>query len=69
VINLQVQNKGLLLKFLDKFYRRCDIPWVQVVWAKYYEDRVPMLERLVAHFGGATSWGLSIFSEEYLDVK
>jgi hypothetical protein len=41
VINLQVQNKALLLKHLDKFYRRCDIPWVQIIWAKYYEDKIP----------------------------
>jgi hypothetical protein len=41
VINLHIQNKGLLLKFLDKFYRRCDIPWVQLVWTKHYSNKAP----------------------------
>jgi hypothetical protein len=28
VINLRIQNNALLLKFLDKFYNKRDIPWV-----------------------------------------
>ena len=41
VINLKIQNQSLLIKFLDKFYRKCDIPWVQVIWFRYYDDKVP----------------------------
>jgi hypothetical protein len=41
VMNLKVQNQSLLLKFLDKFYKRRDIPWVQIVWDKYYDEQVP----------------------------
>ena len=29
IINFRTQNKALLLKHLDKFYNKCDIPWVQ----------------------------------------
>jgi hypothetical protein len=28
IINMESQNKALLLKFLDKFYNHADIPWV-----------------------------------------
>lgn len=31
VINLQIYNDALLLKFLHKFYNRVDIPWVHLV--------------------------------------
>jgi hypothetical protein len=41
VINLKLQNQSLLLKFLDKFYKRRDIPWVQIVWDKYFDEQVP----------------------------
>lgn len=41
VINLKMQNQGLLLKQLQKFYNRVDIPWVQLIWNKYYTDKVP----------------------------
>jgi len=41
VISLKIQNQGLLLKSLDKFYRKCDIPWVQLVWSEHYDDKVP----------------------------
>ena len=41
IINLQVQNQALLLKQLHKFYNRVDVPWVNLIWSKYYEDVVP----------------------------
>lgn len=41
VINLQVQNDALLLKFLHKFYNKHDIPWVQLLWDTYYTNRIP----------------------------
>jgi hypothetical protein len=36
VINLRSQNKDLLLKHLDKFYNKADIPWVNLIWNTYY---------------------------------
>jgi len=38
VLNLQTQNDALLLKNLHKFFNRMDIPWVQLVWERYYND-------------------------------
>jgi hypothetical protein len=40
VLNLELQNKALLLKQLHKFYSKADAPWVQLVW-NLYGDRVP----------------------------
>jgi hypothetical protein len=31
VLNIETQNKALLLKNLDKFYNNHDIPWVKLV--------------------------------------
>lgn len=42
VINLSVQNESLLMKHLHKFYNRIQVPWVNLVWDKYYSrDRLP----------------------------
>lgn len=38
IINLQVQNTGLLPKHLHNFYNKKDVPWVNLVWATYYAD-------------------------------
>jgi len=38
VINLRSQNTTLLLKHLDKFYNKRDIPWVKLIWSTYYAD-------------------------------
>lgn len=38
IINIEKQNEALLLKNLDKFYNKRDIPWVQMVWEKYYSN-------------------------------
>lgn len=32
IIDLKVQNMGLLLKQLFKFYNKSDVPWVQLMW-------------------------------------
>jgi hypothetical protein len=31
IINLRSQNKSLLLKHLDKFYNKKDIPWINLI--------------------------------------
>jgi hypothetical protein len=45
VINLSVQNDALLLKHLDKFYRKTNVPWVRLIWDKYYSNMVPHLAK------------------------
>jgi hypothetical protein len=35
IFKLKTQNKALLLKHLDKFYNRKDIPWVNLIWNTY----------------------------------
>lgn len=42
VIDLTTQNEALLIKNLHKFFNRLDIPWVQLIWEKYYSNgRLP----------------------------
>jgi hypothetical protein len=42
IINLRSQNITLLLKHLDKFYNKRDIPWINLIWNTYYsEGKVP----------------------------
>ena len=38
VLNLRTQNDALLLKYLDKFFNKVDIPWVHLIWEKYYAN-------------------------------
>jgi len=36
VINLKLQNDALLLKKFHKFYTKKDIPWINMIWFRYY---------------------------------
>ncbi|CAO2201894.1 unnamed protein product [Urochloa humidicola] len=36
IIDLRSQNEALLLKHLDKFYNKKDIPWINLIWNSYY---------------------------------
>jgi len=38
------------LKHLDKLYNKVDVPWVQLVWFKYYSNKVPHAAREVGSF-------------------
>lgn len=38
VLNLNTHNEGLLLKHLHKLFNRVDIPWVHLIWEKYYSN-------------------------------
>jgi hypothetical protein len=40
ILNLKLQNQGLLLKYLHKFYNE-DTPWVHLLWNSYYTGKVP----------------------------
>jgi hypothetical protein len=50
VINLRLQNDALLIKHLDKFYNKADVPWVQLIWFRYYMAKVPHAAREVGSF-------------------
>jgi hypothetical protein len=39
VINLRLQNDALLMKQPHKFYNHHDVPWVQMIWFRYYQDQ------------------------------
>ena len=41
MLDLRIQNQGLLLKQLHKFYNHRDIPWVDLVWNTYNDGLVP----------------------------
>ena len=42
VLDLGKQNEALLLKNFFKFFNRLDIPWVNLIWEKYYSnDKLP----------------------------
>ena len=42
VLNLGMQNDALLVKQLNKFYNKRDIPRVHLIWSKYYSNgKVP----------------------------
>ena len=41
IMDLHVQNKALLPKFLDKFYNHAYIPWVTLIRNSYYYQTVP----------------------------
>ena len=50
VLNLRLQNDALLLKQLHKFYSKKDIPWVTLIWNRYYTSKVPHASLEVGSF-------------------
>jgi ubiquinone/menaquinone biosynthesis C-methylase UbiE len=50
IVNFQKQNAALLIKFLDKFYNKVDLPWVHLLWSEYYLDSIPRAENLTGSF-------------------
>lgn len=50
VLNLSIQNQALLIKFLDKFYNKKNLPWVNLVWTSYYGNTIPHLSNLKGSF-------------------
>jgi hypothetical protein len=69
VINLRLQNDALLLKHLHKFYNKCDIPWVQLVWFRYYRNKVPHATREVGSFWWKDIWRLNNIFRGFLSVS
>lgn len=58
IINLEIQNTALLMKHLHKFFNNRDLPWVQLIWNKYYinSDKPPH-----AHKEKGSFWWKDIF--------
>jgi hypothetical protein len=50
IMDLKVQNQGLLMKFLHKFFNKHDVPWVMLVWEKYYQDGAPHTKKPCGSF-------------------
>jgi hypothetical protein len=59
VINLRPQNDVLLLKQLHKFYNKEDIPWVNLIWFRYYQHAVPHTAREKGSFWWKDIWRLN----------
>jgi hypothetical protein len=38
VLDLNMHNDAMLLKYLHKFFSKADIPWVKLVWNFYYSN-------------------------------
>jgi hypothetical protein len=38
IIKSRLQNDALLIKNLDKFFSRADLPWVKLIWSQYYAN-------------------------------
>ena len=57
VLNLQIQNKALLLKYLHKFIHKQDVPWVMLVWNSHYDDSPPHAKPTRGSF-----WWRDVFS-------
>jgi len=51
VLDLGKQNEALLLKNFFKFFNRLDIPWVNLIWEKYYSN-----EKLPNHTKKGSFW-------------
>jgi len=49
-INLSLQNEALLIKQLDKFYKKENVQWVKLIWQRYYREVVPHLARQKGSF-------------------
>jgi hypothetical protein len=50
IVHFQKQKAALLIKFLDKFYNKADLPWVHLIWSEYYLGSVPHGEKLMESF-------------------
>jgi len=51
VIDLEKQNKALLIKNLHKFFNKQDIPWVHLIWEKHYRHG-----KLPSHIKKGSFW-------------
>jgi hypothetical protein len=65
IVNFTKRNEALLLKHLDKFVNKADLPWVHLIWHSYYGDSVPQAQKLCGSFW----WrGVCKHMEGYMNV-
>ena len=69
ILNLRLQNDALLLKHLHKFYNRENIPWVNLVWSKYYTNKVPHAAREVGSFWWKDKAQLSLSKHSIVQLR
>jgi hypothetical protein len=50
VINLRLQNEALLMKIWNKFFNKADLPWVHLIWEKYYQNNKLPGEKMKGSF-------------------
>jgi hypothetical protein len=50
IVDFQKHNAALLIKFLDKFYNKANLPWVHLLWSEYYLEAVPHAGNMVGSF-------------------
>jgi len=62
--NLYLQNDSLLMKQLHKFYSKDKTPWVQQIWFKYYDNKVPHSQRARGSF-----WWKDVFKLKDLYIE
>ena len=51
VIDIEKQNKALLIKNLHKFFNKVDLPWVNLIWEKHYRNG-----KLSSHIKKGSFW-------------
>jgi hypothetical protein len=52
VINFRLKNEVLLMKNLHKFFNKDDLPWVKLLWSKYYSNGKLPCQTKKGSFGG-----------------
>jgi hypothetical protein len=50
ILDFKIQNQALLLKYLHKFFHKHDIPWVMLIWFRYYPNGVPQSKKPCGSF-------------------
>jgi hypothetical protein len=66
LVNFKKKNEALLMKYLDKFYNKADIPWVQLIWSSYFSDSVPHAEK---HCGSFWWRDIAKLSDDFRQVS
>lgn len=45
ILDIPNHNIALLMKNIYKFLNKADVPWVKLIWEKYYSTQVPLHKR------------------------
>lgn len=41
ILDISIHNKALMMKNLHKFFNKVDLPWIKLIWEKYYPSQLP----------------------------